>query len=379
MPRKRFYLNVPFKDKEEAKALGAIWDKNAKKYFVPYYLDLSLFSKWSEDNLSLKTINKDEALLQFKLALEHFGLIIDDYPIMNGKIQRCQVYGDKGSEKSGAYCGYLDEYPAGFMQNFKTGIKEKWKFKLHNQSQNTKQSFSNPILKNSQKQKQKDLELLALQEKTALRLEKEWNMAKKASNSHLYLKTKGLDSAYDLKVDNFNNLLIPLKDIKGKFWSLQRIAENGKKIIGVIKTKEEKEQNIEYSARKKACFYTQTPLEQQEEFLICEGFATAMSLQKILHKPIIMAIDSGNLISVVETLNQNYPFNPITIYADNDLKNSNNTGLNSAKAIKEKYKDIKVFYPKINEIEAQQGLSDFNDIFKIYGLEKIKEKIIELL
>ncbi|MCR2100892.1 DUF5710 domain-containing protein [Campylobacter upsaliensis] len=336
MPRIRKYLNVPFKDKDEAKSLGAIWDKNAKKYFVPYYLDFTPFIKWSENTPKQNYINHNEALIQFKHALEAFGLILDTYPIMNGKIQRCKTKEDKGSEKSGAYLGYLDKYPAGFMQNFKTGIKENWKF----------------------------------------RLEKEWGEAKKALNSHLYLKNKGINNAYDLRVDRFNNLLIPLRDIKGKLWSLQRISESGKKIIGVIKTKEEKE--IEYLARKKGCFYTQVSLEKQDEFLICEGFATAISLQEYLNKAVIMAIDAGNLISVIEALKFHYPFTPITLYADNDLKNTNNVGLNTAKAIKEKYEDIKVFYPNLNENEAKEGLSDFNDIVVRYGIKMIKEKISEL-
>lgn len=377
MPRIRKYLNVPFKDKNEAKSLGAIWDKNAKKYFVPYYLDFTPFIKWSENapKQNFTNINHNEALIQFKHALEAFGLILDTYPIMNGKIQRCKTKEDKGSEKSGAYLGYLDKYPAGFMQNFKTGIKENWKFRLEKDYQSSKTEKSYSTI-NSQKQVQKEQELLNLQEKTALRLEKEWSEAKEASSSHLYLKNKGINSAYDLRVDRFNNLLIPLRDIKGKLWSLQRISESGRKIIGVIKTKEEKE--VEYSARKKGCFYTQVSLEKQEEFLICEGFATAISLQEYLNKAVIMAIDAGNLISVIEALKFHYPLTPITLYADNDLKNVNNVGLNTAKAIKEKYKDIKVFYPNLNEREAKEGLSDFNDIVVRYGAKMIKEKINEL-
>ncbi len=52
------------------------------------------------------------------------------------------------------------------------------------------------------------------------------------------------------------SLLIPLKDENGKLWSLQRIFSNGDKIIGVIKTQEEKDQGVEYLAKKKqGCFH----------------------------------------------------------------------------------------------------------------------------
>src|SRR5438067_551943 len=40
------YLNVPFRDKAEAKALGARWDGEARKWFVPAGRDLGPFSNW---------------------------------------------------------------------------------------------------------------------------------------------------------------------------------------------------------------------------------------------------------------------------------------------------------------------------------------------
>ena len=40
------YLEVPFKEKDEAKSLGARWDAGAKKWYVPDGTDLALFSAW---------------------------------------------------------------------------------------------------------------------------------------------------------------------------------------------------------------------------------------------------------------------------------------------------------------------------------------------
>lgn len=40
------FLVVPFKEKDEAKALGARWDAGAKKWYAPAGLDLALFSAW---------------------------------------------------------------------------------------------------------------------------------------------------------------------------------------------------------------------------------------------------------------------------------------------------------------------------------------------
>ena len=56
---------------------------------------------------------------KFKVALNSAGLEVDT-PIMDGILRRVRVYGDKGAQKSGAYVGYLDDTPAGFIQNFKS-------------------------------------------------------------------------------------------------------------------------------------------------------------------------------------------------------------------------------------------------------------------
>ena len=50
---KRVILDVPFREKNEAKELGAWWDPDIKKWFVPEGKDSEPFSKWyTEENLS---------------------------------------------------------------------------------------------------------------------------------------------------------------------------------------------------------------------------------------------------------------------------------------------------------------------------------------
>ncbi len=61
-------------------------------------------------------------------------------------------------------------------------------------------------------------------------------------------------------------------------------------------------------------------LHNLKEFHICEGFTTGATLYKALNKPIIMAVNAGNLENVAKKLNTLYPYRNITIFADNDLK-----------------------------------------------------------
>jgi hypothetical protein len=49
MADSKFYLNVPFTQKDEAKALGARWDAVEKKWFVPADKDIALFARWQAE------------------------------------------------------------------------------------------------------------------------------------------------------------------------------------------------------------------------------------------------------------------------------------------------------------------------------------------
>ena len=42
----RFYLACPYEEKDEAKALGARWDNDVRKWYVPDEVDTNLFTKW---------------------------------------------------------------------------------------------------------------------------------------------------------------------------------------------------------------------------------------------------------------------------------------------------------------------------------------------
>lgn len=46
MRNTRLYLNVPYPEKDDAKALGAKWDHEIKKWYVTYKKDYHLFERW---------------------------------------------------------------------------------------------------------------------------------------------------------------------------------------------------------------------------------------------------------------------------------------------------------------------------------------------
>ena len=377
----RTYIFVPFADRDEAKGLGAKWDKDKKQWFVPSGLDFAPFAKW--EHKYTYEINADEALRQFSEKLRECGLLLESLPIMDGKIHRCKVEGDRGREASGAYQGYLDGYPNGWIHNFKTDERVKFKYAM-SASYNTSTTTYNrdKVMEQRKANTQaKERHQRELQEKTTKRLKIEFANALPARDSHPYLESKNISiQNINIKVDTFNNLLIPLRDVNGKVQSLQRIMPNGSKIYGVIKTAQERQNNEEFLARKNGLFFTQRPLEEHSEFFVCEGFASAMSMSKILGKPSIAAMDCGNLLNVCDELVSKYPHKRITICADNDMKKEaqgrRNAGMEAARACQEKYPQIRIIYPQIQPSEIEK-VSDFNDLVNLRGIEAVRAEVEE--
>jgi hypothetical protein len=53
MTNLKTYLNVPFAQKDAAKALGAKWDAIHKKWYVPADKDIMLFTAWQTESSEL--------------------------------------------------------------------------------------------------------------------------------------------------------------------------------------------------------------------------------------------------------------------------------------------------------------------------------------
>lgn len=58
MAEVKTYLNVPFAQKDAAKALGARWDASIKKWYVPAGKDMGLFAEWNTDAVNGRILTK---------------------------------------------------------------------------------------------------------------------------------------------------------------------------------------------------------------------------------------------------------------------------------------------------------------------------------
>lgn len=107
--------------------------------------------------------------------------------------------------------------------------------------------------------------------------------------------------------------------------------------------------------------------------LICEGFATGASLHEATKLPVAVAFDAGNLEPVAKAIHEKFQ-NQIIICADNDQHKENNVGLEYAQKATQAVNG-KLAVPMFTAEEKAQKLTDFNDLHKSQGLEAVKRQV----
>jgi putative DNA primase/helicase len=204
----RTYLAVPYAEKDDAKQLGAKWDRAEKAWFVPAGVLLEAFTPWLPAKGSVFIAVDANPAEQFAEAIRDCGLQLDGPPQMDGQIHRVPVDGDKSRDRSGAYGGHLDGRPAGFIQNHKTGVKQNWKASGQAAALGA-QDRAQMAAEAAQKRHDRAHEREQQAERTAQQVDAMWTAATPAQ-AHPYLTDKGVQS-HGLRQDEIGRLLVPLR------------------------------------------------------------------------------------------------------------------------------------------------------------------------
>lgn len=373
--REKTFLTVPYKEKEQAKKLGAKWDKENKLWYAPEGTDLNQLSVWLPENARtpepLRTLPPQE---EFALALEKAGLDLGGKtPIMDGAIHRVPLIDGKRGELDGAYCGFLNERPAGWVQNFSSGEKIKWAASGHKLSKEELEAQRAEIAQRREERQQAVIERQHLMAEDAYT---EWLAYVSATNENPYLQKKGVPPL-GVREDLSGNLIVPVQNAGGELRGLQYISPEGQKrfLPGM-----EKNGNFHLITGDHS-----SPAQDlsQNEIILAEGYATGASLHMATEKPVCVAFDAGNLEPVAMKLRERYPNAAITICADNDHQHIRRTpegtelwnkgvalAQDAAKAV-----GGKVVAPIFNEEERARGLTDFNDLHQSRGIEEVKKQL----
>lgn len=239
----------------------------------------------------------DSPIEQFKNAMLNVGITPPDEIIPDGKLHRFKIDG----KLNGAYVLHLDGRAAGWFQDFKQGIKEKWKLDGYTQTFTAEQKAEFK----AQRQKieaEQAAELKAQYDVTAGKARYIWSQAKPAT-THPYLTLKNINP-HGARIAQDDRLIIPLLDETVEIVNLQFIDNKGGK-------------RFMKGGRKKGCFYAIGA--KSERICIAEGLATAASIYEATGQQTFVAFDAGNLKPVAKLVRSKFPGAEIVIMADNDL------------------------------------------------------------
>lgn len=419
----RVDLVVAYRDKDEAKAAGAKWDKQRKTWYAPEGADMAKLAKWTPEAQSVVSERKIDPKDEFADALKKAGLLLDEgqwyrqtriestEPQMDGKRYRVRVEGDTGSERSGTYTGHLDGHPAGSIQNWRTGEKTNWKA---SQKAETLSDADRARLKAEAAEKlaAREAEQAEKHERIARALTELVMVAPPAREDHPYLVAKGLEGSgllsevpqdgRDLSADSpvkiarngreaaelrekhpdspvfiAGDLLVPASDREGNLTTVQAIGPDGRKANAT-------------GGKLAGSYYVATTGPAAEKpglgggIVIAEGWATAATIQRECGGTVVAAFNAGNLETVARAIREQHPDRPIVIAGDNDHQRAREvdprTGQlkeNRGKAAAEKAAEAVGGYAAIPTFSAESKGTDWNDWTQENGNEALRKAMTE--
>ena len=290
---------------------------------------------------------------QFAEALRAAGLLVQGPPVMDGQLHRVPVEGDHGKDRSGAYKGYLDGRPAGFVQNFRTGTKANWKATGQVTSATVEDRAALASLA-AQRLQDRAREREGVYERTAGVASALWAAAAPAS-AHPYLTAKCV-AAHGLREDGRGNLLVPLQDVHGTLWSLQRIGPDGSK-------------QFKADGRVDGGHYMIGDVHRVGPLLVAEGFATAATVHELTGHPVVTAFNAGNLGKVAQAYRERFPGRAIYIAGDNDHRREAEGKPNVGRVKAEEAAAAIDGHALIPSFAPGAAGSDWNDVARLEGRE----------
>lgn len=259
------------------------------------------------------THNSTEAVDNFRQAMQEAGIQYSGEIIADGRLHRFHVDGHRPGTCNGAYKLHLDGMPAGWFQDFKTGISQTWRA-------GTSRKLSHQEIiayraRVDEEKRQRELERHNRHQEAAAKAAHVWSCARSAAEDHPYLAKKKIQphGVRQLK----DALCIPLHDESERLVNLQFITADGRK-------------RFLSGGKKQSCYFTVGDL--KERILICEGYATGCSLHQATGDMVVIAFDAGNLLPVAQIIRKKYNDISIIVCGDNDLSGVGQKAANEAAA-----------------------------------------------
>ena len=299
--------------------------------------------------------------LAFLDVLAKFGMEVNGF-IEEGIIQRfLMLDADKSKGKSGWACFFgVDPFTraaAGIYGDWREGYVQHF-WSTRSESSMTEEQRAHYRRFMAERKAHYELERAKEREATAQEAWEKLNTLRPAIN-HEYL-TKKQVSAYDVFVDKYGNLIIPIRNIKGEVRNLQTISASGKKLFMT-------------GGEVEGCFHVIGDKFTKPTY-IAEGYATAATVHKMTGKAVISAFTCGNLHNVIAAFREEFS-HPLVIAADNDRFTKSpitNPGLVHADKCAAEFANVTVVCPVFRSNEKG---TDFNDLFVDEGEEAVRAQL----
>lgn len=371
LQHEKMWIKAPYEMHEQIKKLGAKYDANAKCWYVPENVDLKPFESLKQD-LEINKVQSektDTPIAFFVEKMREAGFVINKYPEINGRSTRVAVQGDKAGQTSGWYKIHTDGVPVCLFQNWRTGdgvqklvapsTKIDMSIDLEKVKVNT-EAMAAKLSSQEEATKQLHAEVAKnVQERLAVY---------KESESTEYIQRKNIPVYKGIYATNRGATVVPLSDIEGNVKTMQTILPTGTKMF-------EKGGELKSSMH---VINADNLAEAKGGIVICEGYATGATIREATNGyfGVVCAMTSHNLLDVAKAVSEKYPDKPLIIAGDNDRFNVNgNVGRLTAEAVAKEL-GAKVIIPEFKENDRG---SDFNDLKKSEGLDKVKEVFRQLL
>lgn len=308
---------------------------------------------------------------------------------LDGAKHRFKVVGDKGNEKSGEYCVYMDEAPAGWFKCWKASVGTPyttWCYKSETFSSMTEEERISYLEKRKAKKLAQDKVDAANKAEAVRKCRLEWGLGTPASPAFGYCMKKKLQSVHGARIliKPSETLLIPYVNVYGELMCVQSIGSDGVKLFPANGSKHGNFSVLtggggaslggeRLSAQESG---SSTGLMLTGRVWVCEGWATAASVQEATGDIAIAAADAGNLLPVCKNLREAFPAAEFVVGADNDrYKNKGNPGGGAAFRVFEEL-GLPFVEP---DFAPGEKLSDWNDYACKHGLKKTRAALLSKL
>lgn len=297
------------------------------------------------------------------MRAEGLGPLKDIDLTPDGKLRRYRVEGDKAGSANGWYVLHAHPILAGAFGSWKTGESHNWREArdrppTHQEREQLRGKLDESV------QVARVVEQAAVHEQARVKAERLWKCARPATNIHPLFAAKTHRCRW-YPAASRDTLLIPARDPAGVLHTLQFIGADGAK-------------RFLTGGRIAGCYFAMgRPV---DALLLCEGYATGVTLHQATGQAVAVAFNCGNLTAVAWGLRAKFPALRITVCADNDvgtpgiLKPNQShrggarwwfCGCASLQGVM-----VSETFPPLAE-----NLTDFNDLAAVQGLDVVRELV----